>query len=66
MQFLRSHTLTHTTHTHTHTHFSDVIQVWSSQDNLKTILANTTSQIIVSWYENVYMDCGNGNMFGDE
>lgn len=43
----------------------DVIQVWSDVDALQTILNFTESDIIVSWYHNVYLDCGGGNMFGN-
>eukprot|EP00911_Craspedida_sp_UC1_P002289 UC1_evm1s1733 len=43
---------------------SDVVQVWSSQENLDKVLNSTPARVVVSWYENVYMDCGLGNMFG--
>lgn len=33
--------------------------------NLLKALNSTEADIIVSWADNVYMDCGLGNMFGD-
>ncbi len=44
---------------------SDIVQVWSNQDNLDKVFKNTPAQVIISWSQNVYMDCGYGNMFGD-
>ncbi len=44
----------------------DVIEVWSDQSALSNIVVNTTSKILVSWAQSVYLDCGLGNMFGDK
>lgn len=43
----------------------DVVQMWSDKTNLLQALNSTPADIIVSWADNVYMDCGLGNMFGD-
>lgn len=45
---------------------SDIVQVWSDQKALDQVFANTPAQVVVSWYENVYLDCGVGSMFGGE
>jgi hexosaminidase len=44
----------------------DVIQVWSDKDALQAALVNTSCDVLVSWSSNVYLDCGLGNMFGDD
>jgi hexosaminidase len=45
---------------------TDIVQVWSNQAALQKVFNNTPSKVVISWYENVYLDCGLGNMFGDE
>ena len=45
---------------------SDIVQVWSNQDALQKVFNSTPAKVVISWYENVYLDCGIGNMFGDE
>ncbi|EDQ91031.1 uncharacterized protein MONBRDRAFT_15452, partial [Monosiga brevicollis MX1] len=45
---------------------SDVVQVWSNKAALQAALVNTSADVLISWSSNVYLDCGAGNMFGDD
>lgn len=43
----------------------DIVQVWSNKTALATVLEESHASVIISWAENYYLDCGRGNMFGD-
>lgn len=45
---------------------TSIIQVWSNKQALRAALDTTKAEILVSWSENYYLDCGLGNLFGDQ
>jgi hexosaminidase len=45
---------------------NDIVQVWSDKSALQSVLDHSPASVLISWAEHYYLDCGRGNMFGDQ